>query len=57
MFAITKVKFHSLASLDIAGEAQNILDTEYYGTMDKVLIDATIITSGEQVVLKVTCKE
>lgn len=57
MVAITKVKFHSLASLDIAGEAQNILDTEYYGTMDKVLIDATIITSGEHVVLKVTYKE
>lgn len=57
MVAITKVKFHSLASLDIAGEAQSILDTEYYGTMDKVLIDATIITSGEQVVLKVTYKE
>lgn len=57
MVAITKVKFHSLSSLDIAGESQNILDTEYYGTMDKVLIDATIITSGEQVVLKVTYKE
>ena len=57
MVAITKVKFHSLTSLDIAGEAQNILDTEYYGTMDKVLIDSTIITSGEQVVLKVTYKE
>lgn len=57
MVAITKVKFHSLTSLDIAGEAQNILDTEYYGTMDKVLIDATIITYGEQVVLKVTYKE
>ena len=57
MVAITKVKFHSLASLDIAGEVQNILDTEYYGTMDKVLLDATIITSCEQVILKVTYKE
>lgn len=57
MVAITKVKFHSLTSLDISGEAQNILDTEYYGTMDKVLLDATIITSGEKVVLKVTYKE
>lgn len=57
MLTITKVKFHSLTSLDIAGEAQSILESEYYGTMDKVLLDATIITSGEQVVLKVNYKE
>lgn len=57
MLTITKVKFHPLTSLDIAGEAQSILESEYYGTMDKVLLDATIITSGEQVVLKVNYKE
>lgn len=57
MVAITKVKFHPLKSIDFAGESQNILETEYYGTLDKVLIDATIITANEQVVLKVTYKE
>lgn len=57
MVAITKVKFHPITSIDFAIEAQNILETEYYGTLDKVLIDATIITANEQVVLKVTYKE
>lgn len=57
MLTITKVKFHSITSLDIAGEAQSILESEYYGTMDKVFLDAEIIHVDGSSVLKVKYKE
>lgn len=57
MLTITKVKFHSLTSIDIAGEAQSILESEYYGTMDKVFLDAEIINVDGSSVLKVKYKE
>lgn len=57
MLTITKVKFHTLTSGDIAGESQSILESEYSGTLDKVFVDATIFNSGDFHVLKVKYKE
>lgn len=57
MISVTKVKFHSLTSTDVAGEAQSILDSEYYCTMDKVFLDAEIINVDGSSVLKVKYKE